>query len=270
MLYLHKILPALVLPLGLCILLLGAALFWRKRILVLIPLMILLLASNPVVSSFLLSRLENQFPKVEIVDCPNADAIVVLSGILGDKRSSPESLELNWGEAFDRFDAGVRLFQAGKARWLILTDPRLPWDNSGNSPEGRELSRAATERGVPAARILLLGPIGNTAEETTLVAREAKTRGWQQIILVTTAWHMPRAAYLSSIRNLKIIPYPVDFQTSAERGRTSWLSWVPSAKALAHTEIYFREILGQGYYRFVARGSSIFSKLRSFCKKPSA
>ena len=255
MLYLHKILPALVLPLGLCILMLGAALFWRKRILILIPLMVLLLASNPVVSSFLLSRLENQFPKVEIADCPNADAIVVLSGILGGKRSSPGNLELNWGEAYDRFDAGIRLFQAGKAPVLILTDPRMPWEQPNNFLEGKQLFEAAVERGIPREKIILLGPIGNTADEARLISGETTPRGWQSIILVTTAWHMPRAYCLFRSGPAEIIPYPTDYMTSKKTTYPSVIQFFPSAKSLLMTEIFLREKLGIAFYsRFRAKG----------------
>ena len=250
MLYLHKILPALVLPLGLCILLLGAALFWRKRILVLIPLMILLLASNPVVSSFLLFRLENRFPKIEIADCAEADAVVVLSGVLGSKRSARESLELNWGEAYDRFDAAVRLFQAGKASWLVLADPRMPWERPNSFSEGKQILLVAMERGIPADKIILLGPVGNTADEASLVVREGQKRGWRKIILVTTAWHMPRAFLLFQHKDFVTIPFPTDFQTSGKLNLASLLSFLPTAKSLMFSETYLRERIGFAFYKF--------------------
>jgi len=254
MLYLHKILPALLLPVGLCLVLLGAALIWRKKFLVAAAFGILLLASNPLVSSFLLSRLENRFPKIEIPDCPGADAVVVLSGILGGKRSAQGIPELNWGEAYDRFDAGIRLFQAGKAPYLVLTNPRVPWEEANDFSEGRQLVEAAVERGIPKKRIILLGPVGNTADEAHLVLEEASARGWQRIILVTTAWHLPRAFRLFSPQgvptgpNIQIVPYPADFFTSGEIARLSFLHFLPSARSLWMTEIFLREKLGMLYY----------------------
>jgi len=249
MLYLHKILPALVLPLGLCILLLGAALFWRKRILILIPLIILLLASNPLVSSFLLSRLENRFPKIEILDCPKADAVVVLSGILGGKRSARGSLELNWGEAYDRFDAGVRLFQAGKAPCLVLTDPRMPWEQTTELSEGKQLVEAAVERGIPSEKIILLGPVGNTADEARLVLEEASARGWQRIILITTAWHMPRSNLLFDSLRCEVLPFPTDYQAGPLNKSISIMHMIPNARALLWMEVYLREQIGICYYQ---------------------
>jgi len=248
MLYLHKILPALILPIGLCLVLLGAALIWRKKFLVAAAFGVLLLASNPLVSSFLLSRLENRFPKIEIPDCPGADAVVVLSGILGVKRSAEGSPELNWGEAYDRFDSGVRLFQAGKAPCLVLTDPRVPWEQASDLSEGGQLVAAAVERGIPRERIILLGPVGNTADEARLLKQEAFTRTWKSVILVTTAWHMPRAYELFSSKALDCVPYPTDFMTSQGRKVWSPLSFFPSAKSLWMTEIFLREKLGILYY----------------------
>lgn len=249
MLYLHKILPALVLPLGLCILLLGVALFWRKRIFILIPLIILLLASNPLVSSFLLSRLENRFLKIEILDCPKADAVVVLSGILGGKRSGRGSLELNWGEAYDRFDAGIRLFQAGKAPSLVLTDPRVPWEEANDFSEGRQLVAAAVERGIPRERITLLGPVGNTADEARLVRQEASTRGWQRVILVTTAWHMPRSMLLFDSLPCEVLAFPTDYQVAPPPKSIGIMHMIPNAKALLWMEVYLREQIGICYYQ---------------------
>jgi len=254
MLYLHKIIPSLILPLGLCILLLIGALIWRKRILILIPLLILSLASNPLVSSCLLSSLENRYPKIEIADCPNADAIVVLSGILGGKRSQRESLELNWGEAYDRFDAAIRLYQAGKAPCLVLTDPRMPWETPNEWSEGQQLVAATVERGVPRNKIILLGPVGNTADEARLTAHLASEKKWRRIILVTTAWHMPRAKLLFDALGCEVTPFPTDFQTM---GRANWslpLSLFPSTKYLMQTECYVREIMGFWYYHFFSAG----------------
>jgi uncharacterized SAM-binding protein YcdF (DUF218 family) len=247
MFVLHKILPTLILPLGLCLGLLCAALAWRRWILVALALLILLSGSNPWISSFLISRLENRFPKVEIASCPDADAVVVLSGILGKKRSIPQSPELNWGEAYDRFDAGVRLFQAGKAPWLVLFNPGRPQEGLPDFAEGEQLMRSATERGVPPQNICVLGPIGNTADEARMISEVANDRRWRSIILVTTAWHMPRAWERFRKTGVKIHPFPVDFRCDTAR-RVSVTDFFPTAGAMATTEIFLREWVGRTFY----------------------
>ena len=75
----------------------------------------------------MLKSLEDRFPKLEVEDCPSADAIVVLSGILHKSRSRSGVLE--WAEGVDRFEQGLLLLKAGKGPLLIFTGGRLPWGN---------------------------------------------------------------------------------------------------------------------------------------------
>jgi len=87
LLFLHKLLPILALPLGFCITVALLALFLKKRWLAVVAVMLLLISSLPIVGDSLLKTLEDRFPKLEVEDCPSADAIVVLSGILYKSRS---------------------------------------------------------------------------------------------------------------------------------------------------------------------------------------
>ena len=40
-----------------------------------------------------------------------------------------------------------------------------------------------------------------------------------KVILVTSAFHMPRAQKVFQNQNLKVIPYPVDFRSSEKKNR---------------------------------------------------
>ncbi len=184
-LFLHKLLPIVVLPIGFSIVVLSAALLWRKRWLSAIGVGILTVSSMPIVGESLLKILENRFPRLEVEECPPADAIVVLSGILHETRSKRGGLE--WGESVDRFEQGVLLMKAQKAPLLIFTGGRIPWMNR-QLTEGDDLRRAAVMHGIPADAILVTGEISNTAEEAQAVRKIAGARGLKRIILVTTAW----------------------------------------------------------------------------------
>src|SRR5260370_11478971 len=126
-LFLHKLLPIIFLPLGFSIGLVVVGLFLRKRWLAVVGIGILLISSTPIVGDSLLKILEDRFPKLEVDDCPPADAIVVLSGILRKTRSKHGGLE--WAEGADRFEQGILLRTAGKAPVLIFTGGRVPWSN---------------------------------------------------------------------------------------------------------------------------------------------
>ena len=249
LLFLHKLLPIIALPLGFCITLILLALLFKKRWLAFVAVLILLIGSLPIVGDSMLKTLEDRFPKLEVEDCPSADAIVVLSGILHKSRSKSGALE--WAEGVDRFEQGILLMKAGKAPLLIFTGGRLPWGNQ-QLTEGQELQREAVMRGVPAASILVTEEVANTADEAKAVRKIAEERKLKRIILVTTAYHMPRAEYLFRTRGVPVIPFPTDYYTRYNEPLTL-LDFLPQAGALGNTEVTLRESYGRLYYQFFER-----------------
>ena len=76
--------------------------------------------------------------------------------------------------------------------------------------------------------------------------------GKPSIILVTSAFHMARAKMLFERQGFEVEPFPVDFQNS-DRSKTTFLSFVPSAQALAKSETAMREGMGILYYSVIKR-----------------
>ena len=225
-----------------------------------------------------------------------AEAIVVLSGMLRDRKDAPLG---EWSEAVDRFEGGIELFQARKAPLLVFTGGYVPW-RPDDRPEGEILKERAVKLGVPKEKILVTGKVGNTEAEASavrnlirnskigirkqltangqqptnsvgsgqlavggkkhwpwrwlgLVKTEEKAgRSGPRIILVTSAFHMPRAKMLFERQGFAVEPFPVDFQNS-DRPSTTILSFVPSAQALAKSETAMREGMGILYYSVIKR-----------------
>jgi len=239
----------MVLPLGFSILLVVIGAIFRKRWLALAGAAILLLSGMPAVGDSLLKILENRFPKLEADSVERADAVIVLSGMLRESRSKRGDPE--WGEGVDRFEAGVQLMKAGKAPLLILTGGRMPWSNRTQT-EGDELRAAAIARGIAENAIVVTGEVHNTAEEAEAIHQIAMERKLQRLILVTTAWHMPRAEMLFRRAGVDVVPYPVDYYTRYMESRTM-LDLVPQASGMLNTEIALREFYGLAYYRVIKR-----------------
>jgi uncharacterized SAM-binding protein YcdF (DUF218 family) len=122
----------------------------------------------------------------------------------------------NVGEAGERLEAGITLMQKKKAPWLVFTGGRIPWSNQPEV-EGAISRRAAIARGIPDEQIIITREVGNTADEARAVAALMRERGWRKIILVTSAWHMPRAARLFRKAGVDFIPFPVDFLIGPEK-----------------------------------------------------
>jgi uncharacterized SAM-binding protein YcdF (DUF218 family) len=249
MLLLNKILPLFLLPPGVFILLAVAGLLFRKRVLVWCALALLWVLSMPWAGDGLLRAVEWPERHVTVASVRDADAIVVLGGMMRQFRGIPEG---EWTDGVDRFEAGVALYRAGKASRLVFTRGRLPWQAEA-VPEGELLARRAVRLGVSKRAILLTGIAGNTAEEAESTARLLGSGSGRpkRVILVTSAFHMRRAALLFRQAGFRVEPYPVDFRVS-DLKRTTVLSFLPDAEAMDDSSLAIRELIGTGVY--LARG----------------
>ncbi|MBM3844038.1 MAG: YdcF family protein [Verrucomicrobia bacterium] len=244
MLFLHKLLPVFLLPVGIVLLLLIVAIWRRRRWPVFAAGAVLYLSSINVVSQNLLGWLESHYPSVPINEVEPADAIVVLGGIFGPP-AKPGHLP-NLGDAVDRLEGGIQLHQSGKAPILVFTGGRIPWENRTRL-EGEDSRDVAIARGIPAERIVVTREVGNTADEARAVADLMREKKWRRVILITTGWHMPRAAGLFQKAGVPITPFPVDF--SRNPNPLTLLDFLPKAECLHDTETALREIYGNVFYR---------------------
>ena len=252
MIYLGKILPVIFLPIGFTMALVGAGLILRKKVLCWAGLVVLLLLSTGFVSGKLMRWVEGVGDRSVIQDVKIADAIVVLSGMIEERKNAPLG---EWSGAVDRFESGVDLFKAGRAPLLIFTGGWVPWIPKAK-PEGEILAQRAVRLGVPIDKILVTGKAQNTQEEATAVSQLC-SRGLvvgrkPRIILVTSAFHMRRAGMLFRKNGFEVTPFPVDLQTS-ENGGITIFSFLPSAQALARSETAIREMIGLAYYWVLGR-----------------
>jgi uncharacterized SAM-binding protein YcdF (DUF218 family) len=100
--------------------------------------------------------------------------------------------------------------------------------------------------------MLTTGRVMSTEEEARavadLLARQPAVRGTPQILLVTSAFQMRRAALQFSNAGLSVVPFPVDFKVSQQEKLTV-LSFIPNAGSLGSTETALREFYGRLYYQ---------------------
>ena len=249
MLFLNKLLPIFVLPLGWVVALLVVALIRKRRWPLIAALVVLYVSSMPVLGNGLLRGLESSYPPVALDKVEQADAIVPLGGIFGP--AVPAGFLANVGDAGERMEAGIQLWGKKKAPWLVFTGGRLPWAHQAEV-EGAVSARAAIARGIPPEKIVVTGEVGNTVDEARVVASLMRERGWKKIILVTSAWHMPRAARSFRRAGVDFAAFPVDYQMDP-KGHVTLLDFLPQAEGLRHTETALRECYGALFYALVGR-----------------
>ena len=163
---------------------------------------------------------------------PAADAIVVLGGGIG------KCEELHYHDMFESSDRvwhAARLWKCGKAPKVVVSGTN---DLVSTVPLLLDL-------GVPRSSIVVDNESRNTYENSRFTERLVGSG--KNILLVTSAWHMPRAAGNFSKTSLKVIPAACDFSAcNAYFGRRYWFDWIaPSSDSMVRSNYLFKEWLGR-------------------------
>ncbi|HTZ20810.1 MAG TPA: ElyC/SanA/YdcF family protein [Opitutaceae bacterium] len=213
------------------------------RILLVTGLTLLVAFSNKAVSRWLIAPLEAVYPPIpeltESSPVPAALAacryIVVLGGGHGDMRGLPAASKLSTS-AIGRLAEGVRLARVLPDAAVIVSGP----------PEGRGethariLARAAESLGLAERRIRLIETARDTEDEAQAVKAIA---GDGKVALVTSAWHMPRAAGLFRKAGVAVLPCPADY-----RGKPNpdfrWTDYSWDVESLDRSTFAVREYIG--------------------------
>ena len=242
MIYLHKILPLLLMPIMVVILLIVIGLYKKRNSFIYLAIALLYTLSTPIFSDAFFKLVEGDQSRKSIASIEQADAIVVLSGML-EINEVGDSTYIEWGDP-DRFFGGIALFKAVKAKKLVFTGGKMPWDNAKKT-EGEVLKEYAISNGIPSEKIFVTKEVENTADESVAVKELISPS--KRIILVTSAYHMYRARRLFEKQGLIVIPYRVDFKSLTTDSLT-FMDYLPNAESLAKTELGLRELMGRLYY----------------------
>lgn len=243
MFYIQKILLALLSPISAVLFLLFLSAIKRKWSIVFLATIILFLFSLPITSNQLIKFVESGSLQVTPEKSDEKQAIVVLSGYLSII-DTPQGKQFQWGSA-DRFFKGVELAASHNSSFLVFTNEQLPW-NTDFPDIGQFLINQSEVLGIKKNRILITTPVLNTQDEAIAVAKLGSERGFNKVILVTSAFHMQRAQFLFEKAGLSVTPYPTDFRYHAKE--LNILDFLPSAIGLAGTEFAIRELIGRIYY----------------------
>ncbi|MBD2439702.1 YdcF family protein [Nostoc sp. FACHB-110] len=256
-LYLSKLLPLFFYPLGLASVSLVVALVTlRKRpriamAAIALSLFLLLVCSNAWTAKLLVRSLEWQ--NIPSGPIPNAEAIVVLGGATKSAFYPRPGVDLS--ETGDRVIYAAQLYRQKKAPKIILSGGRIDWRGSGAS-ESADMASILTSLGIPSEAIIEEPDSLNTYQNAVNVKKILQTRGIQQVLLVTSAMHMPRSLKIFQRLGIDVIPAPTDFlvtkgelQELSSTPKGALLNLLPDTNNLHQFTLALKEYLGNFIYR---------------------
>ena len=162
------------------------------------------------VGDWMLYPLESRFQHNP--DLPEQiDGIIVLGGpVIPDRSVEWQQLETN--QFHERLSSFIQLAQ-------LYPDARLIFSGGNASTDENEPTEALIaetyflKTGISAERLLIENKARNTAENVSYSMQLAGPQSNETWLIITTAFHMPRAMGVFCQQNWKVIPYPVDHQT---------------------------------------------------------
>lgn len=252
--YLTRIFWLSVQPLSLVALLLvlGLGLSWLRRrwparLAIGVALLLLLLCCFTTFGYLLITPLENRFARPD--EPVRIDGIVVLGGGMdGEVNTRRGGWELN--RSGDRMVEGVRLaLRHPDAKVLFAGGASIL--APGQESEALAARRMLIDFGIAPERIVLDEKSLNTEENARFAKELAGDTAGQTWLLVTSAFHMPRAVGLFRSVDFPVVPWPADYLASGAEG----LRFKPdqSTENLAVTTIALKEWIGLAAYHWTGR-----------------
>ncbi|MEI9421656.1 YdcF family protein [Mesorhizobium sp. Cs1299R1N1] len=243
--YLSKIFWFFVQPLNLAIFLLLAGLIagtiGRRRLAVtgsVLAFLILALSAWTSLGAMMLNPLEERFPKPPLPE--RVDGIVVLGGgFEGAINLARGGYELN--SSGDRMVETAILARRFPQAKVVVSggNGSLFFDGEGDADTAPRLLEAL---GVPADRLILEDKSRNTYENAVFSHELVKPKPAETWLLVTSAFHMPRAKALFDKAGFSTVPWPVDYRTSGREGIGLFRD--NAADSVQNTTMAIREWIG--------------------------
>ena len=170
--------------------------------------------------------------------------VIVLGGAVGHPDSFLAHGQVPLGEAAERMTVPVGLmrkhphlqliFSGGEGRLLTTGTTESVLAQAFYEEQGLDMRRVTFEDGSRTTR--------ENAQQVAQLLGKACAEPW---LLVTSAWHMPRALAEFEAVGCAVTPYPVDFRTGAS---TPWTEY-SLAFSLVRWQLALHEWLGIAAYR---------------------
>ena len=222
---------------------LGRALLWGA-------IAALLICGLSPLGDLLIQPLERRFARADLEHGAPIAGIIVLGGAEDSRaEGSPQLAGLN--EAAERYTEAVVLARR-------LPDVRLIFSGGSGAllrmqaPEAETAGRLFVALGIAKERLVLEQQSRDTYQNALFTARLLDPRPGERWLLVTSAWHMPRAIGCFRRAGFAVEAWPVDYRAPVARFNNS----LPDG--LRRVDFVMREYVGLLAYYLAGRTSALF------------
>jgi uncharacterized SAM-binding protein YcdF (DUF218 family) len=193
------------------------------------------LASTSLIGNALLGHLERQYPPFEPSRAIGVRDIVVLGSSYTPHDGIPVTGALD-ADGLARVVEGVRLARARPGSRLVLSGGAP----GAYVPGARGYAQLAADLGMEQSALIVMDHALDTAQEARDIA---VLLGRSPFILVTSAYHMPRAMLLMQRAGANAFPAPTGQLVHAQRWAERF-GILPGSQSLRKTETALHEYLG--------------------------
>src|ERR1700733_4512781 len=180
------------------------------RGLALTAILILLAAATLPLGMLLIAPLENRFP-VPPMDLPAPEGIIVLGGAINDPVSQARQ-ETVFNEGGERVTEAVVLAKRYPQARGVYTSGSSSF-TGGTSTEALQARKLMSQMGIAPERVTIEDKSRNTDENALFTAAIVHPEPSQHWLIVTSAFHMPRAMGIFEKVGFNAVAYPVSFYT---------------------------------------------------------
>ncbi len=221
---------------------------WKKRSLT-IGILLFLFLSNDYISNRAIYYWEAKTISVKDIEAPY-DIGILLSGYAKNTGYLLEDDHFfQLGESANRLTQTIELYKLGKIKKILISGGAAYLLQKSVS-ESENTKRFLRRLGIPASDILIETKSRNTYENALYTKELLEAKGIeknQRLLLITSAFHIPRAEKCFKKVNLEVVPFSVDFQAHPLDFHPEY--FIPSTSGIDNWQLLIKEWVGIVVYK---------------------
>lgn len=185
-------------------------------------------------------------PKPVAIDTANQYSC----GIVAGGFASPDEKDNGYfNSAADRFIQVVKLYRLGIIKHILVSGGNGKTDDN-HFREGAWVKGELKTFGIPDSLIFVEDKSNNTQENALYSKQILDSQNLKPpYLLITSAYHMPRAALMFQKAGVSVVPFPCNY--TAGRGRFSLWDLLPKPSVLMSWGNYLKETVGYFWYKLL-------------------